>query len=223
MIKQTLTPIALAAVMVAAGCGPNGAPAGGGSNTADLAQPISKNTYQNKPFGITITAPDGWYVADNEMTRQIMDVGKQLTTDGQNAQTKAAMEASLARSSNLFTFLKHAPGTPVDSNPGILGISEDVSVAPGVERGSDYFFHMRKTLDASGADYDVVGDYETRKIGGQDFDRLEIVLRTMGAAASQRYYAARHGKDMVVFIQSYNAPEDLAALDGVLDSVELDW
>ena len=54
--------------------------------------------------------------------------------------------------------------------------------------------------------------------------RSEEANPSAGApTAHQRYIAARHGDEVVGFIQSYVDENDLPALDSVIASIKLDW
>jgi hypothetical protein len=216
--------VALAALAGAAACGPlaptDGASAGGKS---DLAAKVSPNTYRAEVIGLTVTAPDGWYVADSEVTKKLMDVGKEVSTSGMDARSKAAMSASLARTASIFTFFQHPPGAAVDSNAGVTALTENVAIAPGIKTGQDYFFHARQLMGQSGMPTKVAEGYKARQIGGQRFDRMDVEAETPNGAVLQRYFAARHREVVLVIIQSYKTEAELATLDKVLDSIKLDW
>jgi hypothetical protein len=230
MIRSVLLCLAVSVALGAAACSP-GATAdkdaveatGKAGMKVDLAERVSSNTYRNTAFGITVTAPDGWYVPDNEMTRKIMEAGADIVTADQKGAAKAAMDASVARTVSIFSFLKHEPGSPQSDDAGIAAVAEDVSIVPSVTRGRDYFFHAKNALKATSVVFEETAPYSTRKIGGQDFDRMDLKLTVMGNTAMQRYFAAKRGKHMILFIQSYTNEADLPVLDKVLDSIKLDW
>ena len=224
MMKSILTCVALSAAMFATGCSRD-ANAGGGVEEAakGVAGKVDENTYVNKEFGLAVTAPDGWFVADTQLAEQVMNAGVDILTADQDARTKAMMDASLKRSRSLFTFVEHPPGTPVESNPSIMGAAENVGILPGIRTGQDYFFHMRKLLEQTSAGAEVVGDYKTRKIGGQMFDRMDMKQTVMDQTVLQRVYAAKHEDWIVILIQAYQTDEQLAELDKVVESIKLDW
>ena len=223
MFRKTSVSVALlVAALAVPACSPKAGGAGE-KGAATLAAPIDKNTYVNEQFGLTITAPEGWYVMDSAVTKRLMDVGLEMSTSEMDARAKAAVKASADNGSNLFGFMKYAPGKPVESNPGILGVAEDVTVAPGIERGSDYLFHVKTLLGQTGMQANIAEGFQTIKIDGKDFDRMDMEIVSMGRTMFQRYYAARHGNNVVSFIQTYQSPEELAELDKVLQSVKLKW
>ncbi|MDP3740646.1 MAG: hypothetical protein Q8R02_24885 [Hyphomonadaceae bacterium] len=227
MFKSLKLPVMCAAMLAAANCSPQtdgiAASIGAPASKAPLVEEISENTYFNKPFGVTVTAPDGWFVMDTEQTGKLMDAGKEIITAGQDVRTKAAMEMSVKRTDNIFSFFKYAPGAPVDDNAAIMSIAEDVGMLPGIASGKDYFFHAKRMLDQTNTEYKVIGDYQLRKIGGRDFDEMDIKMISMGVEVSMRYFAAKRGDDVVLFIQTYRSESDLPELDKILDSIKLDW
>jgi hypothetical protein len=203
-----------AALIATASCGPR--PVASGS------EKVSENTYRNHAFGVIVTAPDGWFVMDNAQTRKMMDAGLDVAV-GDNERLKAAAHASAQQSGNLFAFFEYAPGTPVEFNPSVVGVTENLSTAPGVKTGRDYFFHVRKIMEQSTIKPEFMGDYQSRKIDGRDFDVMRLQMVVNGATVKQNYYAARHGDYAISFIQSYNSDEQLQATDAVIDSIRLDW
>lgn len=225
------TTFKLAAMLVLAGalaaCGPDGTSpaetAKAGSEKPGAATAIGKDTYQNKMLGLTITAPEGWYVAPSDMMEKMMAAGTDLTTSNMDAVTKAAVQGSVQRTASIFTFAAHEPGSTVDYTAAIMGVTEDISIMPGIKRGSDYFFHARKMMEQSAVPTQIAPDYSTRRIGGQEFDRMDVEMGDPGMTVTQRYFAARHGDLIFAIIQSYRTPEELAVLDKVLDSIKLDW
>lgn len=212
-------------------CGPTGSSpdaakgeaAKAGTEKPGAATEIGENTYQNKALGLTVTAPDGWYVAPSDVMEKMMAVGTDLTTSNMNSQTKAAVKNSVQRTASIFTFTEQAPGSAVEYMPAAMGVTEDISMLPGIKRGSDYFFHARRMFAQSAVPTVIADDYATRRIGGQEFDRMDVEMGTPPATVTQRYYAARHGDIVFAIIQSYRTEEELAVLDKVLDSIKLDW
>ena len=219
MLKTGLTYLAVSVALAAAACSPKTAEGA----KAEIAEQVSPNTYRNTSVGLTVTAPDGWYVADSAFTEKLMDTGKQVSTSGMDAREKAQVDASLSRSANIFTFFQHAPDKAVEANPGVMGLTENIGLMPSIKRGRDYFAQARVMLENSGVPSRISADYSTRKIGGQQFDRMDVLMGPPEIAVSQRYFAARHDNYVLVIIQSYKTDEELAVLDKVLDSIKLNW
>lgn len=215
MCRSVLMCVTVCAAMLATGCNRDAGDSG-------VAEKISENTYRNAAFGLTVTAPDGWFVMDNQQTERMMEVGTDVATAG-NDRLKAVAEASKQATSNIFAFFKHPVGAPVEFNPSVMGVAENLMMAPGIKTGRDYFFHARKLMEQSSIPLEIVGDYTTTKIGGQAFDRMDVRLDANGVAVSQSYYAARHDNFVVVIIQSYQNEAERKETLAVLDTVRLDW
>ncbi len=189
----------------------------------DVAVSQGGNVYRSEGVGLTVTAPEGWYVADEALMGKVMGVGLDIVTSDMERGTKAAMKAGVQRVGTVFFFLERAPGTPGDPPGSVMSVAEDVSMLPGIKRGTDYFFNMRRTLEQTQIQTEISDTYEQRMIGGQLFDRMDVTMHMSGMTIMQRHFAVRHGDRMVLFAESYQTPEQLAALDAVLDSIMLDW
>ena len=215
MIKSILTCAALCAAMLATGCNRDAGASG-------VAEKVSENTYRNAAFGLTVTAPDTWFVMDNQQTEKLMEAGTDMATAG-NDKLKAIADASKQATSNIFTFFKHPVGTPVEFNPSVIGVAENLMMAPGVKTGRDYFFHARKLMEQSSVPIEILGDYTTTKIGGQAFDRMDVRMNANGVSVNQSYYAARHDNFVVVIIQSYQNDAERKETMSVIETIRLDW
>jgi len=132
-------------------------------------------------------------------------------------------EASKQTTSSIFMMFKDPPGTPVEFNPSVIGVAESVLMSPGVKSGKDYFFHARKVMEQSSIAPEIIGDYSTRKIGGQMFDRMETRLDANGITVNQRLYAAKHDNHIILIVQSYKDETQEKETAAVLDSIRLDW
>ncbi len=226
-MKQTLklaVVIALAGALTA--CGPGGNPLAAKSDAdkaGAAATEVAKDTYQNKQLGLTVTAPEGWYVAPSDVMEKMMSAGTDLTTANMDSRSKAAVQGSVQRTASIFTFAEHVPGSAVPYTAAVMAVTEDIGMMPGIKRGSDYFFHARQMMAQSAVPTTIAEGYTTRRIGGQEFDRMDVEMGPPGETVSQRYFAARHGDVIFAIIQSYRTQEELAVLDKVLDSIKLDW
>lgn len=229
MLRSTLLALALgAAALGLSACGDKPAAESAGASTANLAEKTDPNTYVSKKYGMTVTAPEGWYVMDSDVTKKLMDIGRDAATANVGAAEKAAIDASVARSENIFGFLETDPNTSTEGGGGLLALAEDASSSPDVTNGRQYFTHLRAAFEQTGANVTVDDAYSTVQIDGQPFDRMNIVMHGTGPAGTpiqvnQRYLAARHGEHMIVFIQSYIDDADIATLDGIINSIKLDW
>lgn len=233
-MKRILTTFATALVLAtASGCGPNVTREAGAEPAAEAnakagvnvaaSEAAGPNTYKVASVGLTVTAPDGWYVADSAVMKKLMDAGTDVMTADMDPMMKAAAGASVQRTATLFTFSRTPPGAPVESGAMVMGITEDISMLPGIKRGSDYFFHARRLMAQTSMQSEIGEEYGERKIGGQDFDRMDVKAFMPNGVVYQRMFATRHDDVIFVIVQAYSNEADLPELDAVLDSVKLDW
>lgn len=199
-----------------------GSVAGCSKSGPEYATQVAMNTYKNDKYKLTVTAPNGWYVMSSGETKKMQAAGAQAAA-GDNKELQAALQASPTDSGAIFSFFRSAPGSVKTFNPSVVAAAEDISTAPEVQSGKDYFEHVRQLLAQSTAGYKVKDGYGVRVIGGHNFDRMDVAMETPEVTVKQIYYGVRHGDDAVVIIQSFASDEDKAATDKVIDSIKLDW
>ncbi len=190
------------------------------SDKKAFAEAISENAVRSAKFGITAEKPKDWFVLSEELQDAIVDQGAKVATRGNDA-AAGAVEAGMARTTQIFGIFKHEPGSPVEFNPNVFAIAENVSIAPGVKTGSDYFFQFKKLAASMNAQYDFK-DETAVTIGGREFAKLDLTMTVAGQSADQSYYAARDGDEMILFIQNYKTDAERAETDAVIKSIRFD-
>jgi hypothetical protein len=193
-----------------------------GEGSAGLAKPAGESADHSDTFGLIVSPPPGWYVMNYDQTKKMMDVGVDIVTAG-NDQMKALAEPAKKSISNIFAFFKSPPGAPVEFNPAVMAVAENVSLAPGIRTGRDYFFHAKRTLEQSAINTEIVNDSTMRKIGGQEFDQMDIWMTMNGVTLEQSLYAARHGDDIILITQLYHNDAEREETSAIIDSIKLDW
>lgn len=210
--------LAVALGVVLAGCGDSG------QARVERKKPQAERTVKAvKPnLGMTVTKPDSWYQMSDQDAGKLMDRGVDLAV-GDDKVLARAMDAARERSLAIFAVFEHPPGAPVAFNPSVLANAENIAELPGIQRGADYFFHVRRTLSASGLTYDIVSEPAPYMIDGQSFDRAELRMTINGITVEQAIYLARHDDYMISIVQSWSGDEQRATTQAVLDGVKLDW
>jgi hypothetical protein len=181
---------------------------------------FNKSTYSNKYFGLTITVPADWSVQDREAQERIKKIGREAVA-GDDKNLNAVMKASELQTVQLFTVFQHPLGTPVTSNPAIMGLAEMVRQMPGIQRGRDYHFQVKKTLQAGQMEVSFPKDSYTERLGGVEFDVLDQELKIRGLVIKQRYYTVIKKGYALSFILSFTTDEEQAAVRKVLETVSL--
>lgn len=167
---------------------------------------------------MTFDAPDNWYVASDAQIRELMNFGSDVAA-GDKDDLKAIIDASMQRNIPLFAVFEHEPGAPVEINPSIIAVAEHMAAAPGIKSGADYFFHAKKLMAQSTAQYAFDDEYKVRKFGEVSFDQMDLTITVGGQTVSQSYYAAKHDNYIVSVIAS---PND-AITSAVLENLKFVW
>ena len=176
------------------------------------------STYLNKFFGLRLTLPPSWVVQSKETTEMMSNTGKQLMTKG-DKNLESAFDISAKNSFSLLTVSKFPLGSPVASNPMLMCVAERVSQLPGVRRGSDYLFAVRRLHEQTQTQYQF-GGTSTETIGGVEFDVMTADLNFGAAKAKQKFYATIRNGFALGFITTYTTDEEGRELERVLRAVK---
>lgn len=194
-----------------------------GERKEGFAEPASQNTVvtdgvlRNDYFKMTVRPPADWYVLDEAQLRELLNIGEDVATSGNN-DLKAAIDATKKNQVALFGIFWRPPGTPIDINPNVLANAEKVSHMPGIQSGKDYFFHARKMMAQSNVGFSAEENYSEREIDGVRFDRMNVTLTFQGKEIKQAYYAAKRDDYVILLIAT---PGD-ESTDPVLNAIEFD-
>jgi len=150
---------------------------------------VEDNKYVNTFFDFEMTLPADWSVQSREQLEDITSTGKELVA-GDDEKMKAVLKASEINTANLLAVYQYELGSPVDYNPGIMLIAENVQRVSGVRTGSDYLFHSRKLMEQSQMKYDHLDEkFEKEVIDGIDFYKMNAEMNYMGTTFKQIYYS----------------------------------
>lgn len=192
------------------------------SATAKFTEQVSENEFRNEYFNFTITKPDTWFALDHSASKEILALGSDIVSAG-NDELEAILEATEKNNFPLFSIFKYEPGTPVELNPSVMGLAENIRFAPGIKSGKDYFFHARN-LNAQTNGQIVFGEgYTERTIGGVVFDRMDATFSIAGTEGVQSYYAKRYENFMVLIVTTDGTGSDVLETDHVLNQMVFDW
>jgi len=179
---------------------------------------FNNSVYTNKYFGVTVAIPQKWSIQDQESQRRLMKVGtKALAGDDNNF--KAMVKASEMQTVNLFAAFEHPPGAPVASNPSMMGVAEMVRQLPGIERGRDYLFQAKKMMESSQMKFSFPKDFYSEKLGGVEFDVMDVELKFPGRMVKQKYYSTIKKGYALCFIMSFTTDEEEASVHRIFDTV----
>ncbi len=180
---------------------------------------IENSTYQNSYFGLSIKIPSDWNVQDQAARQKLMELGTNIVA-GDDKNLKAVVKASELQTVNLFAAFKYPVGKPVDFNPSILCIAEQVRHMPGIKRGKDYLLQGKKLLESSPMEISFAEDTYTEKLGEMDFDVMTSEIRLGGQIIKQAQYAAIDKGYALMFAISFTNDEEKTILNGILESAQ---
>jgi hypothetical protein len=201
----------LALTLLFSGCGKKA------SDEIDFGT-LSNSVYRNKYFGFSVTLPKDWSVQDQKAQRRLMKKGVQLVA-GDDKNIKAVVKASELQTVNLFAVFEHPVGSPVAYNPSIMSTAEMVRELPGIKRGKDYLFQARKMLEAGQIQVSFPKNYYGERLGGVEFDVMELEISMLGKVIKQKYYATVQKGYALCFMVSFTNDDEAAALQRILDSI----
>jgi hypothetical protein len=179
---------------------------------------FNKSVYTNNYFGLTVTIPADWSIQDQEAQRRIMKLGGKMVA-GDDKNLKSLMKASELKTVNLFAAFKYPAGTPVAFNPSIMALAEKVSQLPGIKRGKDYLFFARQILESGQMQVSFPKEIYTERLGGVDFDVMDLELSVRGITIKEKYYAAIIKGYALSFIVAFTNDEEESSDQKILNIV----
>lgn len=180
---------------------------------------VKDSTYTNTYFAMKLRIPDGWQVQDNQATKALLERGRTLVA-GDDKNLNALVNASEQKSLTLLTMFKYPPGSPVDFNPGFICMAERIDGLPGIKKGGDYLFHVKKGLLASKIQLTLERDIYTGSVSGVEFGILETKLVVGQTTIQQKYYSTILKDYALSFIISYTSDEDLQTQNEIIKSMK---
>jgi hypothetical protein len=180
---------------------------------------VKDSTYTNTYFAMRFRIPDGWQVQDNQATRALLEQGRTLVA-GDDKNLNAMISASEQKSLTLLTMFRHPLGSPVEFNPSFVCIVEKTEGLPGIKKGSDYLFHVRKGLVAAKLQITIEKDIYTGSVDRLEFGILETKLAIGKTTVQQKYYSTILKGYALSFIISYTSDEELQTQNEIIRSIK---
>lgn len=175
------------------------------------------STYNNAFFNLSVTLPEDWVIQTKEYSKKLQELGKDRIA-GNDEAMKKALERSIEQSGVLLTVFKYEVGSPVDYNPSFLLLAENIKMFPGVKKGSDYLFNVRKLLkrSPSAANYLFKEEFDQTTVGGYPFYIMHIDAKSSLAEYSQDYYSTIKGNYAISFVITYSGTDQEKELDDII-------
>jgi hypothetical protein len=180
---------------------------------------VKNSVYTNAFLGMQLRIPDEWHVQDNDATKAMFERGKTIVA-GDDKNLNAAIRDSEQKSLTLLCVFKQPPGAPVDFNPSFMCLAEKISGLPGISKGSDYLFHVKKGLSSPNLQVSFEKPIYDSTIAGLQFGVLETKLAIGQAVIRQKYYATILKGYALTFIISYSSEQELQTHNRTLESIK---
>ncbi len=182
---------------------------------------VENGVYQNAYFGFTIQLPVDWVVQSREQTENLASTGKKLVA-GDDENLKAVMKASEVNIANLLAVFQYELGSPVEYNPNVMIVAENIKNVPGIKKGSDYLFQARRLLQQGQFKYDYLSEtFDNEKINGTEFYKMDAHLNYAGLEIKQMYYSTVLKGFSFNVIVSYVSDEQKKILLESLNSISV--
>lgn len=179
---------------------------------------IVDGVYSNEYFDMSIKVPENWIVQNQASQKELMEVGSNLIA-GDDANLKVIMKEAEKQTVNMFSFFKFEQGAPVGFNPSVISVAERVTNMPGIKKGSDYLFHVKKLLESGQMNHKFPEEIYSVELSGKPFDVMTMQLDVNGFIVNQKYYAARINDYVLSLIISYSSEAEMDELKEALNQV----
>ncbi len=164
---------------------------------------IENNKYINRFFNFEISLPPDWVIQNKEEMERLAETGKALVA-GDDQKMKAILQASTVNTANLLMAFQYEQGAPVEYNPGLLIVVENIKHLPGIKSGKDYLFQARKLMAQSQMPYDHIDKESLREeISDADFYTMNVDINTLGVKIMQKYYVTNVNGFSLIIIASF--------------------
>ena len=138
---------------------------------------------------------------------------------GNDKNLKALVKASEMQTVNLFAAFEQPLGSPIPFNPSVMAIAEQVRQLPGIQRGKDYHFQVRKTLESGQLQVKFPKEDYTERLGNVEFDVMEQEMAARGLTIRQKMYTIIKKGYAFSFILSFTNDEQEAHMRKALQTV----
>ncbi len=178
---------------------------------------FSETIYTHDFFGFKIEIPEDWVIQDKDSLERIANLGREMIT-GDDKNLEAVIKASELQVLNLLVAFKYPLGAPVDFNPSISIIAENVGNFPGITNGRDYLFHSKNLLQSSQMQVDFPGDPYKENIGGLEFDIMKMNLIIGSQTINQLYCVTIQERYAFLIIQTYGKKKELKEIAAIIET-----
>lgn len=165
------------------------------SQNSSKSGSLKGNNYTNTFFDLSIKLPDTWFIQNRDKLENSNKKDSNVRTGD------IIIDNENERSGLLLMANKYEIGAPVDFNPSIALLFEEISDSPGVKQESDYLFHLKKILTSKG--YTISDEIGEEILGLCHFYYIVGNKELNGIKFSQTYSVLKKGHYIIGFIFTY--------------------
>jgi TonB family protein len=181
---------------------------------------VVDNLYTSDYFGFSYEFPKGWSVQGEVTKKYIMEVEKAIVSGGDPTK-KAVADVSEEHTHHLLMVSQYPFGTPVKFNSNIIVAAEDISYAPGIQKGSDYLELIKTSVARRHPELKVLNEPTDSTFGGRVFSHLDVSYEnTTGKVIYQTSACTMDRGQALTFIFTSQDPEILKTLVDTLNTLE---
>lgn len=182
---------------------------------------VEKGKYKNEYFNFEMKIHSNWHPLSKEQSDALMKTSIDVISQGSEV-LGMAIKASQVNYAQLLAVFQHEMGAPVQFNPSIVLMTENLQQAPGVKSGSDYLYHTKRGLEATPFSYTFSKTSpESMSLAGMQFDAMTAYLNNPNMVIQQDYYCTVTNGFALCFILSYLEKEQGAALYDMFSTLKL--
>lgn len=181
---------------------------------------IEGSTYSNEQLGFYFTAPATWTVLDENAMTASREYARKVFEDEKDPKIKANLEASVERTTTLFSASKLAVGATTGLNAVLICAAERIPTAV-VTTPREYFNLMLQSLNRTdGVKVEVIEPFQVKRIGTTDFGSYTIKVTVNVGTYIQKQLMAVRASYAYGLIFSYVDNEDVIIFDEVVRTVK---
>jgi hypothetical protein len=181
---------------------------------------INGFSYSNEQFGFSFSVPSTWSVRDEKAMIAMREDAKRLFRDEKDPKLKANLEASVERTTVLFSAMRLAPGTSGAVEVALSCAAERIPTAI-VSTPGEYYSVMLHSLNLTeGLKVEVIEPIKTKRIGTTDFGVFTLKMTSNVGVNIQKHLIAVKGSYVYGFVYSYIFNEDVDTFDEIVNSVK---
>ena len=181
---------------------------------------VEGSTYTNEFFGISFTAPKGWTILGVEVMKGVREKAKDVFRDEKDPKIKRELEATVDRTTPLFSASKLPPGTTGSFHAVVICAAEQIPTAV-VKTPHDYYTLMLQSMKLSqGVNVEVVQPFQTKRIGTTDFGTYTLKITSNQGIMLQRQIVTIKAPYAFGIVFTYVEESDTKAFDELISSIK---